>query len=195
MNFTPLKGIENLDIETANRIGIQVEYGTKEGIWIYKDIKDQIVTSIDQNTLKINLSKSGEHGNSLSFNNLIVIVRKISKVNCSSYFTTQQEREYSPGQISISGFQQGNLDLQISRGVTVYLGASKLNTLNANIGTKKDGGAALNISSDTKIDNASFTIPGSSTLGLAAPNITKVTYNLSDSATVTLSGKLVQMIK
>lgn len=195
MEFTSLKGIENLDLQNADQMGIEVQYGTKEGIWIHKSVKEQITTNIVGQTLKIGIDKNSKEDGGIGWGRVIIITRKLGKVNTTSNLHITQENSYYDAQVSISGYQEGNLDLQISDGVSVSLSSCKLNQLTANIGDEKYGKADVHMGSDMKINTATFNIPGMSSLTLAAPDITKVTYNLSDSATVTLNGKLVQMIK
>lgn len=194
MEFTPLKGIENLDVQNADQMGIQIEYGTNEGIWINKAVKDQVITAIGKNTLKIELDKNRKEDRGVGWGQVIIVTRKLSKVSTASNLHINQENYYA-AQVTINNYPEGDLDLQISDGVSFTIGTCKLNSLRANIGDKKYGRADLRIGSETKINTALFNIPGTSSLSLQAPDITKITYNLSDSATVTLSGKLLQMIK
>lgn len=195
MEFKSLKGIENLDLQNADEMGIEVQYGTKEGIWIHKSVKDQITANIEGQTLKIGIDKNTKEDRAIGWGRVIIITKKLSKVSTTSHLHIVQDNYYYAAQVSISGYQEGNLDLQISDGVSFSLSSCKLDKLTANIGDVKYGKGDLHMGSDMKINTATFNIPGASSLNLEAPNITKVTYNLSDSATVTLSGKLVQMIK
>ena len=194
MEFTPLKGVEKLDIEGANRHGIQVEQGDKEGIWIRNNIKDRFVVTVDQQTLKLSLSKLGKEFGFRSWGSVIIITKKLNSVVTGSYLSPKNEAD-NAGEVNISGYQGDHLDLQISHGVNIYLGKLQLNTLTANVGDKEQGNAGLTIGSETKINAAQLNVPGSSNLDLQDPKIVKVSYNLSDSATVSLSGKVVRMIK
>jgi len=71
----------------------------------------------------------------------------------------------------------------------------EMQTFNAIVGSKTSKDAELTLSSDTKINNATLNVPGNSKLTLMDPKIVKTNYLLSDSATVSLNGKVVQMIK
>jgi hypothetical protein len=195
MDFTPLKGLENLDISNSNNLGIQIEQGDQEGIWINGDRKKTYVTDFKGHTLKFGLSKEAEETGHHAWGGVIIITKKLNKITTSAHLAEKENPTDRVGNIDLRGFQLPKLDLQIALGVTVSLYKMQLDTLNAIVGDKKYGHAGLYIAADTKINTANLTVPGKSVLTLADPKITKAVYNLSDSATVSLNGKMVQMIK
>jgi hypothetical protein len=195
MEFTPLKGLEHLDIRNSNSLGIQVEQGDHEGIWINADRKKTYVTDFKGHTLKFGLSKDAEERRHHAWGGVIIITKNLHKITTSAYLAEKENPTERAGNIDLRGFQLPKLDLQIALGVTVSLYKMQLDTLNAIVGDNKHGNAGLYIAADTKINTANLTVPGKSMLTLADPKITKAVYNLSDSATVSLNGKMVQMIK
>lgn len=203
MDFTPLSEVEKLNIETAKLRGIQIEYGAKEGIWIDRSIKEKIKFDVNQHTLNLGASEASKNDKDLWINGHIVIVtKKLSGVATISDFISSDEaikkherfREGS-SQIIMEGYNLGQLDLQIASFVSIYLHRMEVQTLNATVGTKIGYGAELTLSSDTKINNATLNVPGNSKLTMLDPKIVKTNYLLSDSATVSLNGRVVQMIK
>jgi len=203
MDFTPLSEVEKLNIQTSKLADIQIEYGAKEGIWIDRKIKGKIKFAVNQHTLDLGASEASKNDKDLWINGKIVIVtRKLNGVTTISDYTTPDEarkkhERFRDGssQISMKGYHLGQLDLQIASFVSLYMHRMEVQTLNATVGTKTGYGAELTLFSDTKIGSAALNVPGNSKLTMLDPKIIKTNYMLSDSATVSLNGKIVQMIK
>jgi len=195
MHFTPMSGLQNLDIRNANKLGITVEQGDKEGVWIREDIKETYLLDFHQHTLVLDVSKEAKEKGHNSWGDVLIITKTLNKVTTTPYLMDQESDANHNGNVELKGYQLTKLDLNIGLGGTVSLYKMQLDTLSAIVGDKKTGNAGLFIASDTKINTANLTVPGRSTLTLADPKITKAVYNLSDSATVSLNGKLVQLIK
>lgn len=203
MDFTPLSEVEKLNIQTTKLSSVQIEYGAKEGIWIDRSIKEKVKFGVNQHTLNLAASEASIKDKDLWINGKVVIVtRKLNSVTTISDYTTPDEakRKYErfrdgSSQISMKGYHLGQLDLQVASFVSIYLDRMEVQTLNATVGTKTGYGAELTLASDTKINNATLNVPGNSKLTLLDPKIVKTNYLLSDSATVSLNGRVVQMIK
>jgi len=194
MDFTATKGLEKLYIKNANIIGVRIEKGNTEGVWLRGNAKDQYQVSYKDHALTLGLSKEGENLGSSIWGEVIIVTKTLSAVQSTSSVIDKDKR-YDAGTISMTGLQLDKLSLQISSGVTVSLGQMQIDELKATVGDKTGTEAGLNISSTTQIRSAELNVPGKSSLVLANPKITKATYNLSDSATVTVNGKMVQLIK
>lgn len=195
MDFTSLKGIEKLDIQHANLLGVLIEQGDKEGVWINRDIIDQVHYKVNAQVLTLRADQGETDGFVAQRGGVIIVTKMLNTVKTSPY--TKESKGYfrGPGEISINGYQLDRLDLEVGKDVRVSLNNMKLNSLHAAVGDKAHGRAELLISADTKINTAQMDLPGASRLTLLNPTIVKATYNICDSATVTLSGKVVQMIK
>ena len=149
-------------------------------------------------TLNLSASETGRHMNSSRINGqIIIITKKLSVIATTPYYIPKEGESYWYGssEISLKGYHLDQLDLQIASFVNVYLRRMEMQTLHATVGTKTSKDAELTLSSDTKINNATLNVPGKSKLNLLDPKIIKTNYLLSDSATVSLNGKVVQMIR
>ena len=196
MSFTPVKGIENIDIQAANLLGVQIEQGEKEGIWINRRVKDNVVFKVNQHTLILDLTSSSKSQDEREWEGeVIVITKKLNSIATTPYFSAKRSELYSALSSSVKGYQADHMDVQICQNVSFSLDDMKLNTLHAVVGNKAKGGAELVLSAKNKINNAQLDIPGKSTLTLQDPQIVKTNYNLSDSASVSLSGKMIKLIK
>ena len=196
MDFTPAKGIENIDLQSANLLGAEIEYGEKEGIWINKGVKDHLMLKVKQHTLTLDLTANSKmDGFKVWGNDIVIVIKTLNSVVAAPYFKNKSFEVMFDQGTSLKGFHQDHLDLQIGQFVSMTLNDLQLNTLNASVGDKLKGGAKLVLSSDIKINNAIVNVPGASSLLLLDPEIKNASYNLSDSATVSLFGKTVKMIK
>ena len=195
MDFTPANGLVNIDIQSANRLGILVERGDKEGVWIREDKKETYQVDIHTNTLKLDIAKKAKEEGFNSWGDVIIVTKNLNRLTASPYLMDKENLKDITGNVEIKGFTLSDLDLQIGLGISASLYKMQLDKLTAFVGDKKSGNSSLFIGSDTKINTANLNVPGKSMLTLANPTITKAVYNLSDSATVSLNGKLLQLIK
>lgn len=198
MDFTPLSEVEKLNIQTTKLPGIQVEFGEKEGIWIDRSIKEKIKFDTNQHMLTLAASEASKNDKDLWINGKIVIVtKKLMGITTTSDKVKKEKRRFRgiTCEISLKGYHLAQLDLQIASFVSIYLHRMEVQRLNAIVGTKTSEGAELTLSSDTKINSANLNVPGNSKLTMLDPKIVKTNYLLSDSATVSLNGRVVQMIK
>jgi hypothetical protein len=197
LKFAPLKNLNEIHVESANKMAVQIEQGAKEGIWIKEKIADKLKWTVTGGVLNINFTDNAKKDEDRIYGqNIIIVSKKIDRVITHSYFTSVEEEKngYTSGSIGVNGFRQDNMDLILDNSTLLDLSKTTLNTLNAKIGLKSTGSATLNITSDNNINTAVFSIPGAGTLTLMNPTIVKTSYQLSDEATVTLNGSPLKML-
>jgi len=195
MDFTALNGVDDISILSADRMSVQIEQGDKEGIWISSGDKYDVIPKVKGNTLVLDLAAGSKSTGFRSWADIIIITKNVAKLNLGSSGDNRHDAGYNNGDLHLKGYKLDTLDLNISRSVNVYLEATGINNLIAKVGNEIEGKAKLSISSNTEINSAQFNVPGASILELYNPKVVKAVYNLTDSATVTLSGKVVKMIK
>ena len=194
MEFMPTPGIERLDIRSANAIDINIEYGTKEGIWIYKSQRKIIKRTVKDNILSLDFIAKLEDKNSFRSSAMILVTKNLKSVVTSPGF--KDFNNNAPHRsISISNYVLDQLDLKIAPQIDMSLHNLKVNTLTAVIGNETQDWAELALNSTVTVNHASFDVPGKGKLDLSNPKISKVSYHLSDSARVSLSGKALEVIK
>ena len=194
MEFTPIPGIEHLDIQSANARNMNIEYGTKEGIWIYKSYRKIIKRAIKGNVLSLDFIAELEEKNTFWSPGIILVTKNLKSVTTSPGFK-DFGNNMSQASISISNYHLDQLDLKIAPHVNMSLSNLKVNTLNAVVGNETQDWAQLALNSTVTVNHASFDVPGKGMLDLSNPKIAKVSYHLSDSASVSLSGKALEVIK
>lgn len=194
LEYNAVKQTNSLEIAAANKISIRVEQGKKEGLWLADRIKGKLVWSKEGNVLKIDLTAEAKEGDFEVYGHeLILVTQNISKIITHPYFEKAYPNKLRyQGNVSIYGFQQDSLTLDLGPSIFAYLDKMKLSVLNAVIGDQKLGNSNLTLSNRNEIRSASFNIPGESSLELQNPSIIKTNYTVTDKATVSLSGKVVQ---
>lgn len=198
LTFNAVKDVNEVELQSANRMTIRIEKGKTPGLWLRDRLKGNLVWTKNGNTIKIDLTKTAkDDGFQIWDNELILIMPSTVKLTSRAYHKDKEEekRPNSSGRINISGFQQDAMELDLGKYTNAFLDKLKVGKLNAMIGNKDKGNASLVITSANQIGTAAFDIPGEGSLDLMDPNITKTQYSISDKATVSLNGKALQAIK
>lgn len=198
LTFNQVQDVNRVELLSANRITIRIQQGKTAGLWLRDRLKGNLVWTKNGNTIKIDLTKEAkDNGFQIWDNELILVMPNTVKLTSRAYHKDKEEEKRAniSGSINISGFQQDSMQLDLGRYTRTFLDKLKVNKLNALIGNKEQGNASLVLSSANQINTAAFDIPGSGSLDLMDPNITKTHYTISDQATVSLNGKALQAIK
>lgn len=196
MEFTAIKDLKSVTISSANLVSVTIEQGAKEGIWISNNAEQKVSWSHDGDNLQIDLTKKSKvERDRIYGRSIVVVTNHLNQVNTKSLFkTADDENSYVSGEVTISGYKEGSLQLVMDRASTVFLDKNKFQSVKATVGDAQHGGSSLTVSKDNTIATADFTVAGESKLSLSGPNIIKTSYNLSDRATVSLNGKTLQAI-
>jgi len=196
MDYTPIKDLKSVTIGSANLLSVNIQQGEKEGIWISGDAEQKVSWSHDGNNLQIDLNKKSKAERDRVYGRAVIIVTNhLDQVNTKSIFkTVEDENSYTSGEVTISGYKGGSLQLVMDRASTVFMDKNQFQSIKATVGDAQHGGSSLTVSKDNTIAAADFTVSGESKLNLSGPNITKTSYNLSDKATVSLNGKALQAV-
>jgi hypothetical protein len=196
MEFVALKGVAQLNIQDANVLIVDIEQGAKEGIWLRKSTMENIQYKANGQLLALGLSTSGKSaGYRSARTDVILVTHQLNKVNTHTDDGKNNLVEYGANNLRISGYNAKAFDLVLSPSVGIEMNTMTIGSLSAVIGGQAKGNASLQITGNTQINSASFNVPGASKLTLTDARITKTVYQLSDSATVTLNGKLMNMIR
>lgn len=156
MEFTAIQGINALDLKSANHIGIHVEYGTEEGLWVSKRFKDNFKFSANGSTLNLDvIKKERSEGYIISGYFLILITKDLNRIIA----THANDRASGFGQVRLKGFKLSKMDIQVAADTQFYFDDVQLDTLNAKIGGDEYAGKAeLILPFNCTVNEASFNI-------------------------------------
>lgn len=189
-----LNDIKNIDVLSGNRMNVRIEYGKKEGIWIKESFLNKVTWNVKGQTLSVDLNEETKADARVNlYDAVIIVVNQPAMINTAATLFGKEGYDYDAGGITIKGFKQNALELNISEMTNVVLENNVLNHLQAVI-KKKTGNNKLRVAENNTIQSANFNVEGSGTLDLDNPTIVKTTYQLSDLAQVHLSGKSVRSL-
>ena len=199
MDFSQVKGVTELQVNSANRFVFNVEKGTKEGLWIRDQMKSLVKVSQVGSVLTIDLSdEAKERGFRATEGDIILFSNSLNTINTASYFTKEEQEQRwfdTSGEILVKGLTGDLLDLRLGNCTSINMDQVKVTTLKARVGEAGVVGAKLTVASTNQIAFADLSVQGKSEISLLNPKIVKTRYNLSDSATVTLNGTALEGMK
>lgn len=186
--FIRLDNIKELQLKSANLMGINIEHGEQEGIWISDRVKDQV--KVDQKGEVVIVSvdvKDPKAYSIISGADVVLIVNKLRKLNTYNDYRQGQAMQYYNGKVNISGLTADNFDMVLSEPSNVILDGNKFGSFNSIVGGDKYW-STLTITSNNKIDTAYFDIKSKSSLELQNPEIRIPLYKFGDSSRIALWG-------
>ena len=194
MEYVPMKGVTDIELADAEKMQVTIEKGDKEGLYIRENSKEHVTWTKEGNKLKFEVTKKAKSGAPFRNEDFVLVLRQINHLKTSPYVPLKFQKRYPGAEVTIQGFKQNYLQLELGKSGAVNLEKMDLDSLRATIGNA-EGEANLSIQGNSKIGKADFTIPGESGLQLYNPDITKATYNVSEKATVMLNGNALQVLK
>lgn len=198
MEFIPVKGIDQLTINSASSLSVKVQYGKKEGIWVLKHMKEDVKTAVQGSHLTLGLAdhqdedinEAKRKNHSYTSGGIVLVTQQLRSI-----VTKEGGSKGVIGEVDVRNYKLDHLDLNLSSNMAAEFHNMTIRNFNATIGQKNRRGGELRLYPFGKIDTAHFNVPGEGTLILNGAEIGKVTYDVSDKARVMLSGKELEVIK
>jgi len=197
LSYNQIKKVSKIELDCSNKITCYIRQGKNSGIYLSARAKDKVIWSVEQGSLKIDLSDEAKRVDFMVYNDdLVIVLNNLERISTKPYFRTGEKWEHArlSGQIGISGFRQDSMDVDLGISSSAVLDSISVGSLHALIGVHGKGVSSLQLHSGT-FGKAVFKIPGSGKLELLDPKITKSEYHLSNEATVTLNGKSLRIIE
>ena len=193
-NFTPLKGLNILDIPSANLMYLRIEQGTQEGIWLSPGQQGRLNIIRHGDSLSIDfLSKEIADINAFRYEEIIIIVNNLQSLRTNDYdLNTTDESNYG-GSLDIRGVHERQLTLALYGNTSTTLQNSSIGTLKVSLGQDKKG-ANLTLAQKNQIDTAYFNVKGQSSLSLSTANIGVAHYQMSKNSSIQMSGDLLHQL-
>lgn len=158
MDRTDFQGISTLDLKSANKIGIQVEYGTQEGLWVPKNLKNNIKVSVNGSELSLDYVRKNKSDKVMFGTNMILITKDLRRLT-ATHADTKIDASFARSQVRLKGFKQSKLHLQVAADTKFYFDDMQVDTLNAKIGGDEYAGKAeLTLPFNSTINEANLDI-------------------------------------
>lgn len=197
MEKVGFKGFKNIDNRVANLIDIHIEHGDNFGVWVNNDMKDRIKITQNGAELVIDTAIRNSTGSNNFYGKIVITCPSLDKVTTSSvFFKKAGERYYdNEATTALKGFDEQNLTLIINKSTHLNLDKSKIKRLDAIVGDSLSQHAYLFIGSSNQIEDAIISVPGKNVLNIENPKIVKSTFNISDSANISLGGSILKQLR
>ncbi len=185
MDHIVLKNFTIIQSNAGNMIGVNIEKGDRFEVFMREGLKDRVTISQKNNTVYIDNNGKPEYD---VYEGVTIVCPYFSTiiVNADTSGNTRGLRT------NVIGFNQPTFTIQATKWSYIELAGNNFTQLNA----RMDGeNSRLVIDKNNTIGTANFEMLGKSNLELRYPMINKVSYKLSDSANLTMSGSLVRKLQ
>jgi hypothetical protein len=195
-----IKSFNQIDIKAANVIGITVEYGKKEAVYIRQYSTEMIEVRQENNKLIVDLSEKGKTENYIQTNPVTIIIISPNLASIETQAITYKTatinkgtktemiiRHYGECRTAVFGYKQDSLKLQVGASTNISLHNNFLKFFNAEVGDT-NGNAELIILSDNNLETVKLDVKGKSKVEILDNEVQRFDHHISDSATVTFRG-------
>lgn len=185
MEYTAVPGVRKLDIQSANRIGIQIEYGTKEGLWVAKALKEKIKIVTKGDSLKLDFIGETKPSTVLVKGLFLILITKDLNRIVATHADRRKDAGFSESDIRLKDFNLSKLNLTVSSDTHFYFDRVKVDTLNAIVGGDDYAGKAeLTLPFNTSINEANFNIGINGSVNLQGAKLMKTHSIAADTKAV-----------
>jgi hypothetical protein len=185
MKRIPLTNFNAIENNAANFTSLIIEQGPEYAIWVNKRLHNELSFTMQNKTVSINYKPEEGH---LYLDEIIVTCPNLNSIITKP--TLENGEQQGGGTTLVSGFKQDEMNVQSNNFTLISLKDNTINKLNAATGAN---GGHINVTTDNIIKHANFNILGRGRLVLLDPAIEKASYKFSDSAEISLSGKVLAM--
>lgn len=176
-----------INLKASNLVNVRVEYGEQEAVWILKYLSEAIQIDNKANDLFVDINKNWK-GNYFSHQDfaVIIITPKIDKLTTSKILN---KGEWEGPRNEVSGFTQDSMSLAVYDSTKVDMTNNTIGSLQAEVGSGLAGGNFF-VGGDNKIRSMKLFVKGKSSVQLLNTDIIYLEKHLSDSASVTFRGAI-----
>jgi hypothetical protein len=174
----PVKDFDAITDSIGNTVDVIIEQGPAYAVWLNRDTKKDFNINVKNKNLSINFKPDKVTHPDVIY----VICPKLHNLNVKA----AEERGGGGSNTSISGFKQDSMQVYGRGSSLIHLSENVVKQLNIDI---SGFGILLDIGNTNKIVNGNFNIGNEARFELLGPVVEKPVYNVSDKATVTLTGE------
>ncbi|MGV3641482.1 MAG: hypothetical protein ACO1NZ_13235 [Adhaeribacter sp.] len=191
-----LSGFEAIDNNAASKVQVTVKPG-KFQVWVHERSLEFVKVKLVGKRLQIDADFPERAG----FNEKVIITcPDIREISTNSFYLVKgkqndgaEDQYYEP--LRVEGFTLDSLNLKLERSSAVLLAGNKIGTLRARISPEANSGSKLEIAADNTIRDAYLRVHGKGRLVLNSPDISRLHPVYGDSASVTLTGNALGLLK
>lgn len=184
MDYVAIAGIRAIDLQSANHISIQIEYGTKEGLWVAKALKDKIKLIAVGDSLKLGFADETKAPNNKDV--FLILITKDMKRIVATHTDPKRDAAVSASKMRLKGFNLSKLALKVAADTEFYFENVRVGTLNAIVGGDKYAGKAeLILPFNSTINEANFNIGINGSVNLRGAKVLKMQSTVANTKVVT----------
>jgi len=182
----PLKDFDAIEDYTSSETFLDVKQGKKIEVWLSKEAEKDLTFTVENRILKINFKvENNKESRSYNINVSCPVLKSLSTGKPAGH----PKIVNNWGNVSITGFTQDTMQINVNGPGNVYAGVLFLKKMNATITQ-----GSLGLGDGSKADTANFDIRDNCTLNNGGMQTGKVNYKVEGNATVTLSGSSVHQL-
>jgi hypothetical protein len=189
------KDFDTFDLDAAQIANVKFIQGPYR-VLIEPNALDYVHVKQNGNHLQIDVNLSGSRYNNGRPFLLVISCPKIAAVNANAFFTdrdlkiidTVLDEGWNERHVLISGFKQDNLAITQDYGSHIMLDSNQIRSVNATVGKSPLSVSRITILKSNSFENVRLQVLNKSKLVLNDAHITKLNYQLSDSARLIMTG-------
>ncbi|WP_299701986.1 DUF2807 domain-containing protein [uncultured Pontibacter sp.] len=203
LNF---KDFDEIDVRSGHFLSIKVEPSDQHEVYLQNTSNERIHITQDGNRLNIEVSPESDGRLDIARQgpfNIIIRVPYVKKIRTDAMYmfngearTTQNQPRYPDSYgVTVEGLAQDSLMLEVENGSNILLRKSEIGFLQAIAGRNPNSESRLQLMSSNKVQQADIAILNKGQLVMQDVAIPQLSYSLSDSAKVELSGASLAIIR
>jgi hypothetical protein len=189
------KNFDTFDLDAAQIANVKFIQGPYR-VLIEPNALDYVRIKQNGNHLQIDVNLNGSRYNNGRPFLLVISCPRIAAVNANAFFTdrhlkiidTVLDEGWNERHVMISGFKQDSLAIKQDYGTHIILDSNQIRSLNATIGKSPLSVSRITILKSNRLENVALQMLNKSKLVLNDAHITRLNYQLSDSAQLIMSG-------
>ena len=192
--FRQLNNVKQIQVKSANMMGLSIEHGDREGVWINDRVKNLVKVKQSGETVIVDLINADSTNYRLvNSGDLVMIVNKLNQLSTENHQLKGKGADNYGGEVNVIGLKGESFTMLIDEQSSVKMTDSKIRRFKAKIGGDRYW-SGLIVSSSNHFDTAYFDVIGKSSLQLQNPDIKVPYYKFGDSSRVELWGRSAQRV-
>jgi hypothetical protein len=202
MEKMPIKDFTNIEHLSANVLDATIEKGPEFTVLIRKDLKDKVKLTKQGNTLVIEYIGPIERRGMYYGGGIKIFCPQLNSITTKAFMpkiSNEEDRRYQQtdiiDDIDVVGFDQPKMVLNAGPLTQIELKDNKLDNMESTVGDNTGYKGGLNINANNSIKVANIKVLGNSELKMTNPKIGSLQHDISDNASLVLTGSALRLLK